>query len=210
MSLQILEKFAAAPAPGFRCYAAGEKSDARFVAKVRHILNRPASPKAIAQIRRMLGSYADQVTAFYEHHDGFVLYRDVLSEAAGIELLPVRKWKRAADDMRRMFEHLADDPANDPDRILTGVAIAEVPHSGNYFVMPADGPAAGKIFYANHDGWYESAFADDFPKFLLHATRKPVTLLNDELGCYTRYSDGKTDLQWIPEEYFPDIKKAAR
>ena len=73
--------------------------------------------------------------------------------------------------------------------------------------MPVEGPTAGKIFYADHDGWYESAFANDFQKFLAHVTRKPVNLLNEELGCYTRYSDGKTDAQWIPEVYFPDVSK---
>ena len=90
---------------------------------------------------------------------------------------------------------------------MTDVAIAAVPFSGNYFVMPVEAPAAGKIFYANHDGWYESAFANDFQKFLVHVTRKPVNLLNEDVGCYTRYSDGKTDEQWIPEEYFPDVSK---
>jgi hypothetical protein len=155
----------------------------------------------------MLGSHAEQVIAFYEWHNGFVLYRDTLSETAGIELLPVAKWKRATDDMRSTFEYLEADPANDPDHILTGVAIAEVPDSGNYFVMPVEGPAAGRIFYADHDGWYESPFADDFQEFLVHVTRHPAKLLAEEVGCHTRYSDGKTDKQWIPEEYYPDVSK---
>jgi hypothetical protein len=43
------------------------------------------------------------------------------SSAAGIELLPVAKWKRATDDMRSTFEYLADDPANDPDCILSEI-----------------------------------------------------------------------------------------
>jgi hypothetical protein len=74
-------------------------------------------------------------------------------------------------------------------------------------VIPVAGPAAGKILYADHDGWYESAFANDFQKFLAHVTRKPVIFLNEELGWYTRYWDGKSDKQWIPEEYFPDVSK---
>jgi len=37
--------------------------------------------------------------------------------------------------------------------------------------------------------------------------REPVKLLAEEVGCYTRYSDGKTDAQWIPEEFFPDVSK---
>ena len=71
--------------------------------------------------------------------------------------------------------------------------------------MPIEGPSAGKIFYADHDGWYESAFADDFDGFLAHVVREPVKLLAEEVGCYTRYCDGKTDTQWIPEEFFLDV-----
>jgi len=205
MSLQVLEEFTRSRAPGFRCYAAGDKSGARFLASVRHILNAPASTESIIKVRQMLGRHADKVAGFYQHHDGFVLYRDTKSEAAGIELLSVEQWEEATEDMRDWFDHLADEPENDPDHIVTGISIATVPHSGNYFVMPMEGPSAGKIFYADHDGWYESAFADDFDGFLAHVVREPAKLLAEEVGCYTRYSDGRTDAQWIPEEYFPDI-----
>jgi SMI1 / KNR4 family (SUKH-1) len=162
----------------------------------------------MSQIRLMLGIHADQVVVFYQRHDGFILYRDTKSEAAGIELLPVARWKESTEDMREWFDHLADDPANDPDHIVKGISIATVPHSGNYFVIPVDGPSAGKIFYADHDGWYESAFADDFNGFLARVTREPVKLLAEDVGCYTRYSDGETEAQWIPEEYFSDVSQA--
>jgi hypothetical protein len=205
MPTQTIEQFAQAPAPGFRCYAAPKRTGPRFLARVQHILHPPATAESIAQIRESLGEHAAQVAAFYEQHDGFVLYRDTLSEAAGIELLPVEQWQAATEDMRSSFEHLADEPESDPDHIVTGIAIATVPHSGNYFVMPVDGPSAGKIFYADHDGWYESAFADDFDRFLAHVSHEPARLLAEEVGCYTRYADGKTDAQWIPEEYFADV-----
>jgi hypothetical protein len=99
MSSQTLEEFAKAPAPGFRCFAAGDKSGRLFLARVRHILNSPASSDEIAQIRRMLGRHANEVAAFYQRHDGFVLYRDTRSEAAGIELLPVERWEEATDGL---------------------------------------------------------------------------------------------------------------
>jgi hypothetical protein len=86
--------------------------------------------------------------------------------------------------------------------------VGTVPHSGNYFVVPIKGPSIGKVFYANHDGWYEKPFAKSFDDFVVRITKNPVKLLNDELGCYTRYSDGKTDLQWIPKKYFSDTSKA--
>src|SRR5439155_7755493 len=132
--------------------------------------------------RQILGSHADQVAALYQHHDGFVLYRDTKSEAAGIELLSVEQWEQATEDMRDWFDHLADEPENGPDHIVTGISIATVPHSGNYFVMPIEGLNAGKIFYADHDGWYESAFADDFDGLLAHVLREPAKLLAEEVG----------------------------
>jgi hypothetical protein len=208
MTSQALEEFTKSPAPGFRCFAAGDKAGPRFLASIRHILNASASPAAIAQIRKLLGSHADQVATFYQCHDGFVLYRDTKSEAAGIELLPVAQWEEATEEMRDGFNYLVNDPENDPDHIVTGISISTVPRSGNYFVMPVHGPNAGKIFYADHDGWYESAFADNFDSFLARVTREPVKLLAKDVGCYTRYSDGMTKAQWIPEEYFSDISKA--
>jgi hypothetical protein len=114
MPSRVLEDFVKSPAPGFRCYAAGDKSGARFLARVRHILNCPASSEAVSHLSRMLGRHADKVAAFYERHDGFVLYRDAKSAAAGIELLPVEQWQEATDDMRDWFDHLADEPENDP------------------------------------------------------------------------------------------------
>jgi hypothetical protein len=207
MSSQILEEFIKSSAPGFRCYAAGNELGPQFIAKVCHILRSPASPESIAKIYELLGSHADKVAEFYQRQNGFILYRDTLSDAAGIELLPIEQWEKATENMRDWFDYLMDNPENDPDHVMTGISIATVPFSGNYFVMPVEGPSSGKIFYADHDGWYESAFADDFDGFLAHVTQKPVKLLNEELGCCTRYSDGTTDAQWIPEEYFPDVTK---
>src|SRR5439155_5386433 len=116
--------------------------------------------------RQILGSHADQVAALYQHHDGFVLYRDTKSEAAGIELLSVEQWEQATEDMRDWFDHLADEPENDPDHIVTGISIAAVPHSGNYFVMPIEGPSAGKIFYADHAA-FDATCREQMPQVLV-------------------------------------------
>lgn len=87
-----------------------------------------------------------------------------------------------------------------------------VPQSGNYFVMPVDGPHAGKVYYVNHDGdgWYESAFAQGFDDFIFRVITDPASLVSNELGCYTRYSDGKTDVQWIPKELVIESERGAR
>jgi hypothetical protein len=200
-----LHELVTAPAPGFRCIAASSKSRSSFVARICHTLRPPASSEQLEYIRKRLGEYATQVIDFYRENDGFVLYRDTLSDAAGFELLPIEQWYEATEDMKDSLSYIAEVPDNDPDHILTGVAIATVPHSGNYFVMPIEGNSAGSIFYANHDGWYESAFTESFEGLLTRLVENPVNLLNKEFGCYTRYSDGKTEVQWIPEEYFRDV-----
>jgi hypothetical protein len=202
-----VETLVLARAPGFRCCAAGNQSSDEFIAKVHHRLNPGADAESLDRIRKTLGQFASQFVAFYERHDGFMLYCDQLSDEAGIELFPVHAWEESTQGMREFFGYLAEDPQEDSDHILTGVAFATVPQSGNYFVIPLEGPAAGKIIYADHDDWHESPFADDFNGFLERVTREPVQLLVEDLGCYTRYSDGETHLQWIPEEYFPDVSQ---
>lgn len=170
-----------------------------FVARLCHVLNAPASKEDLVQLRSMLGPHAKQFEEIYAVHDGFVLFKDSLSDAAGIEALPIAQWSEASDDMRQWIEALEIE--DDPDHIRTGVAFATAPQSGNYFVMPVEGPSAGKVFYADHDGWYESHFAKDFAEFITRVTTDPAHLLSEALGCHARYSDGKTLIQWIPEAY---------
>jgi hypothetical protein len=200
-ALQHLVAFARSPNPAFICTNGGrsEKTKRQFVASVYHVLNSAASTQDLAILRSLLGAQASQFEEVYSAHDGFVLYKDVLSDAAGIEALPVARWDEAGEDMRQWFADLA--PEDDPDHIRSGVAFATVPRSGNYFVIPLDGPNAGKIFYADHDGWYDAPFADGFGEFIRRVTKDPAVLLSEELGCFTRYSDGKTSIQWIPESF---------
>jgi len=169
------------------------------VAKICHDLNEPASSHDLGLLRSLLGPHARVFEEVYAAHDGFVLYQDLLSEAAGVEALPIAEWDQAGHDLREWLADLAAE--NDPDHIRTGVAFATAPQSGNYFVVPVEGPSAGEIFYVNHDGWYEGPFADDYAEFIARVTTDPAHLLSTELGCYARYSDGKTAIQWIPLSY---------
>ena len=152
-------------------------------------------------MRSLLEPHAPAFEDVYAAHNGFVLYQDELSEAAGVEVFPIAEWDQAGDDLREWLTIADLTPENDPDHILTSVVFATAPRSGNYFVVAVEGPSAGMIFYVNHDGWYESPFADDFADFITRVTSDPARLLSTELGCYARYSDGKTSTQWIPVSY---------
>jgi hypothetical protein len=46
--------------------------------------------------------------------------------------------------------------------------------------------------------------------FSFRVTADPASLMSEELGCYTRYSDGKTDIQWIPKELVVEAESGAQ
>jgi len=202
MSIESLEELARAPSPAFRCIGAGRESRRTFYARLRHTLRPPATRDDIGRAQEALGLAGSDIVAFCRRHDGFVLYQDALSETAGIEMLPIGQWPEATTEMRAWLEMLC--AGDDPDHLGTGVAFATAPRSANFFVMPVEGPAAGKVFYAQHDDWYDAPFAEDFQAFLARVVRDPVKLLGDDLGSYARYSDGFSTTQWIPEMYYPD------
>ena len=81
-----------------------------------------------------------------------------------------------------------------------GIVFGEIPRSGNYFLLPPSGEHGGQVFYDDHDGFHEEPIAGSFEGFLDSIIADPADFLY-RLGCFARYSDGKTDIQWIPKEF---------
>lgn len=208
MNPQKFEEFLSQPTPGFWCVASGDSSKPGFLATVTHEINPVPSPDELANLAGLPKQVSEQLEDFYKDKNGFTLYQDTLSEAAGIRVFRIDEWEEKATEMREWYEDLSEE--EDPDSIMSGLVIGEVPQSGNYFVIPSHGPQIGKVFYVDHDGWYEKPFADTFAEFLLRITEEPAQLLSEELGCYTRYSDGKTDTQWIPNRYVTGAPNTTR
>ena len=61
------------------------------------------------------------------------------------------------------------------------------------------------IYYCDHDDFNTEPIAESFEGFLSMIVDDPPGFMLQR-GCYTRYSDGKTDTQWIPKEYVPDCR----
>ena len=49
-------------------------------------------------------------------------------------------------------------------------------------------------------------FASSFGEFIARLHKHPISVLNEDLGGYTRYFDGKTESQWVPKRYVPDVR----
>jgi hypothetical protein len=190
-AIEQLREFATRPL-AFQCKPAGRKgATERFTTHVVHFLNSPCLPDESSHLPATLGEVGEQFQAFYSKHNGLVLYRDTLSSAAGVEVLPLAAVPKATERVRsRMDDEESDQSAS--------LAFATAPRSGNYFMIRSEGPNIGKIFYSDHETNAEAPFAENFADFLLRIMREPVKLLAQDLGCFARYSDGFTRTQWIP------------
>jgi hypothetical protein len=206
MSLAKLNELLAHPAPGFICEGAGETGAKKFLAKITHEALGPASASDLSKLEAMIPSGAEQLLAFYKIHDGVILYKDTVDDAEGVELFAVENMEEGTNELREWLDTIEEE--DDGNKLKSAIAIGQVPHSGNYFAMPVEGLGVGKVFYVDHDDWSEEPFANSFDEFVDRITTSPAKLLAEDLGCYARYSDGKTEIQWIPEEYFPDVSKA--
>lgn len=178
----------------FVCYAAGPDSAERLEVPITHNVGTPASPEQLANLRRLLGKHASQVEALYRAHDGFQLYVQS-PEYMGLFLYPIDGWEPATEQFK---EELADwgrslEEAYDFERY--GVAFGEPVFSGNLFFLHE-----GRVYYSDHDGGDDTPLASSFNGFLERIMDDPAKFLFD-LGCYARYSDERTDRQWIPEAY---------
>jgi hypothetical protein len=206
MSLEAFDAHLRDPAPGFRCYACGDRSEKpSLLARVKNLVGKPGSAKAIAAVINSCGAASPVLKRFVELHDGVLLYRDEKSDAAGIEFFKATEWPSRTTEMRESMAAMGFEEGDMPDWFRSGVVFGEIPHSANYLVIQASGDAAGQIFYCDHDDFKTEPMAESFDDFLSMIIKDPPGFLY-ECGCFTRYSDGKTDIQWIPKEYVSDSR----
>ena len=193
-------------AAGFRCHACGDDSESLdFLAQVSNHLGPPASEKELAKIGQLLGPNAGPFEELYQHHNGLILYQDCKSDAAGVKLYPVAQWLRQSNRMRREFHEMGWEDEDLPDWLNHGIAFGEIPHSGNFFVVDPTRSDGDAVYYADHDDLECDPVAATLTELLDELCAAPADFLLS-YGCYTRYSDGKTDTQWIPKEYVRDIE----
>jgi hypothetical protein len=206
MSLDRFEAHLRDPAPGFRCYAAGDRSkNPTFIAVVENRIGAPGSAEALAAVTEAYPAASPILRRFVELHDGVVLYRDTKSEAAGVRIFPTTEWQAQSREMRESMTAMGFGEVDMPDWFRTGVVFASIPRSGNYFAFQPSGDPAGQVFYCNHDDFGTKPIAASFEEFLHMIESDPPGFLYRR-GCYTRYSDGTTRSQWIPKQYIPDCR----
>lgn len=207
MSLEKFDSHLRDLTPGFRCYACGDRSEKpTFLARVKNRIGSPGSAKAVAAVSKLCGAPSVVLKRFVEVHDGVLLYGDTKSDAAGIEFFKAEQWQARTAEMRESMIAMGFEEEDMPNWFHSGIVFGEIPQSANYFVIQPRGAEAGQVFYCDHDDFRTEAMAASFEHLLTMIVDDPPGFLY-RCGCFTRYSDGKTDIQWIPKEYVPDCTR---
>jgi hypothetical protein len=184
----------------FRCKAAGG-ADGEFLITTNSEVLPPANESEIQEIRDRMKEHSLEVIEFYKKYGGIDFHRESENGASTLCIHPVQNWDELYSEVSEWFEMIDEDELDESgiDWLESCVVFAEVPSSGNYFLIPTAGSEQGKVIYQDHDGFEPEVYANSFNEFLVKFLSQPIEQV-DHLGCYTRYSDGKTNKQWIPVE----------
>ncbi len=184
--MDVIREHLALPSPRFRCHDVDQSAE--LTVELRNAQGRPATAKQLVQLARISGDAYPTLLPLYKGFDGLVFHAH--GDTAGLAVASIRELKELNTDWRAWFDDAPVENLYDYQR--HGFAFATVLHSGNYFVA-----YRGSIYYSDHDDASGSPWAVSLEDFFERALRDPVRFL-DDAGCYTRYSDGQSDKQYIP------------
>ncbi len=195
--------------PRFVCEAAGDKPNAgEHIAHIDQEVTPGLDANALADLRQQVGDLP-HLLAFYERYGSVRLFRDSIEgkwsgKASAYYIAPPDEWAEFRDGAESWFDDLdEEDQETLPDWISNYVVVGEIPQSGNYFLVPLVGESRGKVYTFDHDGYVFSERGGNFEEFVDSLARVDAEHL-DDIGGHTRFSDGKTEYQWMPHQYFHD------
>ena len=189
--MKALRSHLALKNPRFECWDLERKHS--LTVKLRSAVGKPATVRELKSLQKLAAREYAALEPLYREFNGLTLHMH--RDTAGLAIAPIRELSAFADDSNTLL--FGDEAEHYPFQ-REGVPFATIVASGNYFVIHK-----GKVYYSDHDGGDDSVWGTDLEGFFRRALRDPPRFLYDA-GCYTRYSDGKTDTQFIPETFIHD------
>jgi hypothetical protein len=184
--MDVIRQHIALTRPRFRCRDVDETT--LITVDLQHGQGRPASAKQLARLAQLSGDAYATLVPLYRENDGLIFHAH--GDTAGLVVATIRELKKLNADWRKWFKDVPVEELYDYQR--HGFAFATIHQSGNYFVA-----YQGRIYYSDHDDAPAEPWSANLTAFFERALGDPVRFLEDA-GCYTRYSDGRTDKQFIP------------
>ncbi|GAB6140036.1 hypothetical protein JCM14076_07650 [Methylosoma difficile] len=206
MDFSQLESFLARKNQRFVCIDNGwpKPGPVRYTAMLAHKTTPPAEPEVITSLRAQFPELPE-VAAFYSRYGSLSLYCDTVGDNFAFYIAEPDEWVELKPCFEAWLDGLDEEEAEDflPNWLDDYIVIGEVPQSGNYYLMPASGEDAGKVFLFDHDGFEFTEEGASLEAFIAKITTPNAALLNEILS-HTRYWDGETGTQWLADEYLFD------
>jgi len=179
----------------FGCYLNSDDSETlTLTVDIQNELNNSASENEISILKQLIPDNNIEIIEFYKLFNGITLYCN--GDTSGLQFYPINSLVNLNEEWKEGHLEFEDDELYEYQK--GGVAFGDISHSGNYFVF-----FDGKVFYDDHDGGDDTPVGETFNEFLSKIVTNPADFLY-EMGCYTRYSDGKTNGQYIPKRFIAD------
>jgi len=205
---QALEELLARKDQRFVCIDTGwpDPGPDRYVASIEHVAEPGLGDAALARLADQLGD-VPEVIEFYRRWGGLRLYCDTViiesvGHASAFLIAHPDLWPELKARFSVWLQDLNDDEREDllPEWLSDYVVFGEVPNSGNSFLLSLSGATHGHVFEFEHDGFEFIKRGASFATFTESLGTVNDNLLT-EIRSHTRYSDGKTDEQWMCVEY---------
>lgn len=201
--LQSLESLLKRKNQRFACIDSGwpEPGPEKFTAHVQHIVELPLSSEELKALKEQVGA-VPQLIAVYERYSSVRLYCDTIGDDSAFYLAHPGEWPDLKNEFKMWCDGLTDNEKEEllPDWLEDCIVVGEIPQSGNCFLIPMSGNDLGKVIGFGHDGFEFVERGSDVSAFLEYISTVDNELIEDIL-TYTRYSDGKSSIQWLANEY---------
>lgn len=192
MRLDELEKAVLKHSGEFLCERVHDKTKTKTV-RFTHSVDAPDGQPDIPDVVRLVD--------FYETFGSILFYHDHKSGDAGKYIAHPSQWADFHDSFSSWLEDLSEEEYEEcvPVWIGTCLVIGETPQSGNYILVPTEGPEAGHIFEFDHDGFEFKDEAVDVVEYVKKLL-KPDSHTLAEIASHMRFIEGDPMVQWCMRE----------
>jgi len=177
----------------FYCEPRGGGNEVKEV-DFKHIVTDPVSVIRIPDIKTLQD--------FYGTFGSLRLYADELSGDSAFYLAKTSEWSDLHEHYSGWLEIFDDEDPEDledddmiPDWVNNCLVFGEIPHSGNYLLMPLAGIKTGYVFEFEHDGFEFIEHAPNIESFLQQVIKPTESMLTD-MASHMVFADENSDVQW--------------
>jgi hypothetical protein len=177
----------------FLCERLHDKEKTKIV-RFKHVVGAPDNSTDVP----IVGGIRD----FYETFGSVLFYYDEISGDAAKRLAPSSQWAELHGDFSDWIELLDEDERREilPNWIDTCLVIGETPRSGNYILVPTEGPETGRVFEFDHDGYEFNDEAENVVKYVEKLLKPDLRKLT-EIASHMRFIEDDPMIQWWIREF---------